>query len=142
MRAFGGFPPLPPAGQDLTVRYGEVAEEGKVSYYTVQIRRDDGSPLNLRMSYPVQDALFGPPYPGSPERQRWDALRDQRRRERKPPATNQMGSRYEAWLEDRAAGHGVVARYRRAITNDAHCCAGPAGVSMRGRWSGVLAGGP
>jgi len=73
---------LPLAGQRLTIRYGEVAEEGKVSYYTVQIRRDDGSPLNLRMSYPVQDALFGPPFLGSSERQRWEAARDGRRRER------------------------------------------------------------
>jgi len=78
-------------GQVLTVRYGEVAEEGKVSYYTVQIRRDDGSPLNLRMTYLVQDALFGPPYLGSPERQRWEAFRDQRRRERKPPGNDPDG---------------------------------------------------
>lgn len=75
---------LPLAGQTLLVRYGEVAEEGKVSYYTVQIRRDDSSPLNLRISYPVQDALFGPPYLGSSERERWEAARDQRRREREP----------------------------------------------------------
>jgi hypothetical protein len=73
---------LPLAGQVLTVRYGEVVQTGRVSYYTVQIRRDDGSPLNLRMSYPVQDALFGPPYLGSAERQRWEAARDRRSRER------------------------------------------------------------
>jgi hypothetical protein len=73
---------LPLAGQVLTVRYGEVVQQGKVSYYTVQIRRDDGSPLNLRMSYPVQDALFGPPFLGSVERQRWEAARRRPRRER------------------------------------------------------------
>lgn len=82
---------LPLAGQVLTIRYGEVAEEGKVSYYTVQIRRDDSSPLNLRMSYPVQDALFGPPYLGSSERQRWEAARDQRRREREPARNDLAG---------------------------------------------------
>lgn len=69
---------LPLAGQALVVRYGDAMGEGNVSYYTVQIRRDDGSPLNLRMSYPVQDALFGPPYLGSTERQRWEAARDDR----------------------------------------------------------------
>jgi hypothetical protein len=73
---------LPLAGQVLTVRYGEIPEVDKISYYTVQIRRDNGSPLNLRMSYPVQDALFGPPHLGSSERRRWEAARDQRRRER------------------------------------------------------------
>ncbi len=82
---------LPLAGQVLTVRYGEVAEEGKVSYYTVQIRRDDSGPLNLRMSYPVQDALFGPPYLGSSERQRWEAARDQRRRRREPARSDPAG---------------------------------------------------
>lgn len=82
---------LPLAGQVLTIRYGEVAEEGKVSYYTVQIRRDDDGPLNLRMSYPVQDALFGPPYLGSSERQRWEAARDQRRREREPARNDPAG---------------------------------------------------
>lgn len=69
---------LPLAGQSLIVRYGEVAEDGKVSYYTVPIRRGDNSQLNLRMSYPVQDALFGPPYLGSSERQRWEAARGER----------------------------------------------------------------
>jgi len=80
---------LPLAGQVLTVRYGEVTEPGKVSYYTVQIRRNNGSPLNLRMSYPVQDALFGPPYLGSSERQRWEAARDQRHR-RRAAASNEQ----------------------------------------------------
>jgi hypothetical protein len=89
---------LPLAGQVLTVRYGEVAEEGKVSYYTVQIRRDDGSPLNLRMSYPVQDALFGPPYLGSIERQRWKTAREQRAAATANPlAATRAGGRPEAW---------------------------------------------
>ena len=72
----------PLAGQTLTVRYGEVPPDDKVSLYTVQIRRDDGSPLNLRMTHPVEDALFGPPILGTQERQRWEAARDRRRRER------------------------------------------------------------
>ncbi len=82
---------LPLAGQALIARYSEVAEEGKVSNYTVQIRRDDSSPLTLRMSYPVQDALFGPPYLGSSERQRWEAARDERRREREPASDDPAG---------------------------------------------------
>jgi hypothetical protein len=82
---------LPLAGQVLTVRYGEVAQGGKVSYYTVQIRRDDGSPLNLRMSYPVQDALFGPPHLGSVERERWETARGQRRLERESASSDRCG---------------------------------------------------
>jgi hypothetical protein len=53
----------------------------QVSVYTLQIRQDDGSPLNLRMTHRVQDALFGPPILGTPEREHWDRAREQRRRE-------------------------------------------------------------
>jgi hypothetical protein len=71
----------PLAGQVLTVRYGSVDEGHGVSAYTLQIRQDDASPLNLRMTRAVQDALFGPPLLGTPERQRWDAARGLRKRE-------------------------------------------------------------
>jgi hypothetical protein len=71
----------PLAGQTLTIRYGDIAEEQEVSAYTLQIRQDDGSPLNLRMTHPVQDAVFGPPILGTPERQQWEAAREVRRRE-------------------------------------------------------------
>ena len=37
--------------------------------------------LNLRMTRAMQDALFGPPGLGTPERQRWDAARELRKRE-------------------------------------------------------------
>jgi hypothetical protein len=43
------------------------------------------------MSYPVQDALFGPPYLGSLERERWEAARDQRSREREAAADGDPG---------------------------------------------------
>ncbi len=68
-------------GQVLTVRYGEVREEHGISAYTVQVRQDNGSPFNLRMTHPVLDALFGPPILGTPERAQWDAAREQRRRQ-------------------------------------------------------------
>jgi hypothetical protein len=68
-------------GQVLTVRYGEVPEEHGISAYTVQVRLDNGSPFNLRMTQPVLDALFGPPILGTPERAQWDAAREQRRRQ-------------------------------------------------------------
>lgn len=71
----------PLAGQVLTVRYGGVDEGHGVSAYTLQIRQGDGSPLNLRMTRAVQDALFGPPVLGTPERQRWEAARELRKRE-------------------------------------------------------------
>jgi hypothetical protein len=64
----------------MRIRYGPVEEYG-VSAYTVQVRQDDGSPLNLRMTHPAMDALFGPPTPGSPERQHWEAARQQRMQE-------------------------------------------------------------
>jgi len=71
----------PLAGQVLTVRYGCVDEKHGISAYTLQIRQDDGSALNLRMTRAMQDALFGPPGLGTPERQRWDAARELRKRE-------------------------------------------------------------
>jgi hypothetical protein len=71
----------PLGGQVLMVRYGDVDEDHGVSAYTLQIRQDNGSPLNLRMTHPVQDALFGPPILGTPEQQRWEAAREQRQRE-------------------------------------------------------------
>jgi len=71
----------PLGGQVLTVRYGDVDEDHGVSAYTLQIRQDNGSPLNLRMTHPVQDALFGPPILGTPERARWEGAREQRQRE-------------------------------------------------------------
>jgi hypothetical protein len=73
-------------GQVLTVRFGEVPEEHGVSAYTVQVKLDDGSPLNLRMTHRMQDALFGPPIQGTPEREQWDAAREQRRRQLGLPA--------------------------------------------------------
>ena len=71
----------PLGGQALTLRYGDVDEDHGVSAYTLQIRQDNGSPLNLRMTHAVQDALFGPPIFGTPEQQRWEAAREQRQRE-------------------------------------------------------------
>lgn len=71
----------PLSGQTLTVRYGEINDEREATAYTVQVRKDDGSLLNLRMTHQVQDALFGPPIMGAPERKRWEEAREQRRRE-------------------------------------------------------------
>ncbi len=71
----------PLGGQVLTVRYGRVEEKHGVSAYTLQVRQDNGSPLNLRMTHAVQDALFGPPILGTPERQQWEAARELRKRE-------------------------------------------------------------
>ena len=71
----------PLGGQVLTVRYGDIDEDHGVSAYTLQIRQDNGSPLNLRMTHSVQDALFGPSIVGTPERELWEAAREQRQRE-------------------------------------------------------------
>jgi hypothetical protein len=75
----------PFSGQVLTVRYGAVAHQEEVSVYTLQIRRDDGSPLNLRMTRSVLDALFGPPILGTPEREQWERDREQKRRQADGP---------------------------------------------------------
>jgi hypothetical protein len=71
----------PLGGQILSVRYGPIAHDEQVSVYTLQIRQDDGSPLNLRMTHHVRDALFGPPILGTPERERWEQAREHRRHE-------------------------------------------------------------
>jgi hypothetical protein len=71
----------PLAGQTLLALYGAVDEDEGVSMYTLQVRQGDGSPLNVRMTHQVQDALYGPPICGAPERDQWEAAREQRRRE-------------------------------------------------------------
>jgi hypothetical protein len=74
-------PCSPLRGQTLTVRYGPMSNDQQVSVYRLQIRRADGSPLNLRMTHPVLDALFGPAILATPERRRWEEARERRRRE-------------------------------------------------------------
>lgn len=81
---FGPFDPPsdrynPLGGQVFTVRYGPVAHDDQVSVYTLQIRRDDGGPLNVRMTHRVQDALFGPPIVGTPQREQWERAKKERR---------------------------------------------------------------
>jgi hypothetical protein len=72
----------PLAGQTLVVLHGTInAKDDEVSAYTLQIRQPDGSPLNIRMTHQVQDALFGPPITGTPERQEWEAARELRQHE-------------------------------------------------------------
>jgi hypothetical protein len=71
----------PLGGQTLLVRYGPVAHDEGVSVYALQIRQNDGSPVNLRMTHRVQDALFGPPILGTPEREQWERAREHRRRQ-------------------------------------------------------------
>jgi hypothetical protein len=71
----------PLGGQTFTVRYGAIAHDDEASVYTLQVRQDDDSPLNLRMTHRVLDALSGPIMPGTPEYQHWHRSREQRRRE-------------------------------------------------------------
>jgi hypothetical protein len=68
----------PLGGQTLTVRYGAIDDDDQVSVYTLQIRRGDGSPMNLRMTRLVLDALFGPPILGTPQRHQWEQARERR----------------------------------------------------------------
>jgi len=71
----------PLAGQTLVVLYGPVANDGNVSLYTLQLRGEQGRNLVVRMTHQVQDALFGPPMSGTPERDEWEAARERRQRE-------------------------------------------------------------
>ncbi|HSZ38890.1 MAG TPA: hypothetical protein VK817_02935 [Trebonia sp.] len=70
----------PLGGQTLLVLYGPVNDDDGVSVHTLQIRQPDGSPLNVRMTSQVQDALYGPRISGTPERNAWEAARERRRR--------------------------------------------------------------
>jgi hypothetical protein len=69
----------PLAGQTLVVLYGPVGDDGSVSLYTLHLRGEQGRPLVVRMTYQVQDALFGPPVSGTPERDEWEAAMERRR---------------------------------------------------------------
>lgn len=71
----------PLAGQTLAVMYGPVADDAKVSLYTLHIRDGEEKQLAVRMTHQVQDALFGPAQAGTPEWEKWQAAREQRRRE-------------------------------------------------------------
>lgn len=71
----------PLAGQRLVVTYGAVADDDQVSLYTLQLRGGQGKPVVVRMTRPVQDALFGPSRSRTPEWAEWQAARERRRRE-------------------------------------------------------------
>jgi hypothetical protein len=71
----------PLAGQVLTVRFGDIDYDDRVSLYTLPVRLGDDSQLNLRMTSAVMDALFGPALAGTPEHRAWEAARERRRRE-------------------------------------------------------------
>lgn len=71
----------PLAGQVLTVRFGDMEDDDRVSAYTLPVRLPDGDQRNLRMTSTVMDALFGPPLAGTPEHNAWEAAREQRQRE-------------------------------------------------------------
>jgi len=105
-------------GQVLTVRYGGVPKERGVTAYTLQIRLRDGSPRNLRMTEAVQDALFGPPIVGSPERAEWEKARDRRARERAARGSQDRPETLLRAAEQAAAvGRcGLVGCWRRAIS--------------------------
>lgn len=71
----------PLAGQVLTVRFGDLEHDDRVSLYTLPVRLGDGSQLNLRMTNAVMDGLFGPAQAGTPEHEAWEAARERRRQE-------------------------------------------------------------
>jgi hypothetical protein len=63
------FNPL--AGQVLSVRFGDIDHDERVSLYTLPVRHADGSALNLRMTNAVMDSLFGPTRTGTAECEAW-----------------------------------------------------------------------
>jgi len=71
----------PLTGQVLTVRFGELGRDDRMSLHALPVRLGDGSALNLRMTRAVMDGLFGPALTGTPESEAWEAARDRRRRD-------------------------------------------------------------
>ena len=71
----------PLAGQVLSVRFGDIDHDHRVSLYTLPVRLADGSQLNLRMTNSVMDSLFGPAHTGTPEYEDWEAARERQRQE-------------------------------------------------------------
>jgi hypothetical protein len=71
----------PLAGQVLTVRYGDMLDDDRVSLYTLPVRLRDDRQLNLRMTNAVMDALFGPTDTSTLEHAEWEARRERRKRE-------------------------------------------------------------
>ncbi|MFG1645722.1 hypothetical protein ACGFMK_36045 [Amycolatopsis sp. NPDC049252] len=71
-------------GQVLTLRCAElgnnIGREQHISPYAVRVLADQRREVAVRITAAVQDALFGPPITGTPERAAWERLRDQRRR--------------------------------------------------------------
>jgi hypothetical protein len=74
-------PANPLAGERFTVRCGELADDDRVSLYTLRVVAEDGREVALRITHAVQDALFGPPITGTPERDQWEAARDRKQRQ-------------------------------------------------------------
>lgn len=72
-------------GQVLTLRCAELGNElggdQHISPYAVRVLADQRREVAVRITAAVQDALFGPPITGTPEREAWEQLRQQRRRE-------------------------------------------------------------
>ena len=71
----------PLAGQVLTVRFGEIDHDDRLSLHTLPVRLSDGTALNLRMTNAVMDGLFGPTQTGTPKYKEWQAARERRRRD-------------------------------------------------------------
>ncbi|HEV3361656.1 MAG TPA: hypothetical protein VG247_32965 [Pseudonocardiaceae bacterium] len=65
-------------GQRLTVRCGGVTDENLVSQYAVHVLAGERE-IAVRITHDVQTVLFGPAILGTPEWQRWEIRRDERR---------------------------------------------------------------
>jgi hypothetical protein len=72
-------------GQVLTLRCAELGEdigsEQHITPYAARVLADQRREVAVRITYAVQDAMFGPPILGTPERAAWEQQRDQRQRE-------------------------------------------------------------
>jgi hypothetical protein len=64
----------------LTVRYGDVEHDDRVSLHTLPVRLEDGSQRNLRMTNAIMDALFGRPS-WARRSAEWEARYERRRSE-------------------------------------------------------------
>lgn len=74
----------PLSGQVLTLRCGQLPDDDRVAPAAVHVVAEGKREIAVRVTYLVQDALFGPPILGTPERAEWDARREQRRLQMEP----------------------------------------------------------
>ena len=66
-------------GRELTLRCAELLDEQRITPYAARVLTEQCREVAVRITYAVQDVLFGPPVLGTPARTEWEAARERRR---------------------------------------------------------------